>query len=180
MCARCALATRRPTHPRAGSAGNAHVRHDRSDGQGDRRGGRQDPVEDVRARARARAPPGDFRLAPRRRSVRARALARAVQSSQSTPSGPSSVSSLSFQEEQYSEPSPFFDRRQTVSGVGRGEQRRIYDERKRTIIPKQGLRLVLIDKSAFVVRSKQIVRDRARDIEIVQRFLGPAAPLAIG
>lgn len=71
---------------------------------------------------------------------------------------------VEFHEEQHSRPSPLFDRRRTVSGVGRGEQRRIYDERKRTLIPQHGLRLVMIEKAAFVVRSRQIVRDRSEDI----------------
>lgn len=75
---------------------------------------------------------------------------------------------VEFQEEQHSRPSPFFDRRQTVSGVGRGEQRRIYDERKRRAIPEHGLRLVVIEKVAFEVRSRRIVRDRARDLEVVR------------
>lgn len=64
------------------------------------------------------------------------------------------------------------DRRQTVSGVDYGEQRRLYDERKRLLIPKNGLRLVVIEKSAFVVRSKRIVRDPARDIAVVREHLG--------
>jgi hypothetical protein len=79
---------------------------------------------------------------------------------------------VEFQEEQHSQPSPFFDRRQTVSGVGRGEQRRIYDERKRLLIPKHRLRLVVIEKSAFSVKSKRIVRDRATDIAVVRHHLG--------
>lgn len=78
---------------------------------------------------------------------------------------------VEFQEEQHSQPSPFFDRRQTVSGVGRGEQRRLYDERKRTVIPAHGLRLVVIEKSEFIVRSRRIVRDRARDVDVVRRCL---------
>lgn len=83
---------------------------------------------------------------------------------------------VEFQEEQHSKPSPFFDRRQTVSGVGRGEQRRLYDERKRLLIPKHGLRLVVIEKSAFVVKSKRIVRDPARDIAVVREHLGSERP----
>ena len=78
---------------------------------------------------------------------------------------------VEFQEEQHSQPSAFFDRRQTVSGVGRGEQRRIYDERKRLLVPKHGLRLVVIEKSAFVVRSKRIVQDRLRDTAVVRDHL---------
>ncbi|NMD56426.1 MULTISPECIES: hypothetical protein [Tsukamurella] len=81
---------------------------------------------------------------------------------------------VEFQEEQHSQPNRFFDRRETVSGVGRGEQRRIYDARKRTLIPEHGLRLIVIEKSAFEVRSKRIVRDRASDISVVREHLaGP-------
>ncbi|RIS02749.1 hypothetical protein D2E70_16220 [Mycobacteroides abscessus] len=78
---------------------------------------------------------------------------------------------VEFQEEQHSQPSPFFDRRQTVSGVGRGEQRRRYDERKRTLIPERGLKLVVIEKSEFTLKSRRIVRDRSRDVEVVRRCL---------
>jgi hypothetical protein len=80
---------------------------------------------------------------------------------------------VEFQEEQHSQPSPFFDRRQTVSGVGRAEQRRRYDERKRVEIPHHGLRLVVIEKSAFTVKSKRIARDRARDLAIIREHVGP-------
>ena len=76
---------------------------------------------------------------------------------------------VEFQEEQHTQPSPFFDRRHTVSGMGRGEQRRRYDQRKRTLIPQHGLRLAVIEKSEFVSRSRKIDRDRARDLETVRR-----------
>lgn len=83
---------------------------------------------------------------------------------------------VEFQEEQHSKVSPFFDRRETVSGVNRGEQRRLYDERKRLLIPKHGLRLVVIEKSAFVVKRKRIVRDPARDKAVVREYLGSERP----
>lgn len=79
---------------------------------------------------------------------------------------------VEFQEEQHYEPSPFFDRRQTVSGVGRGEQRRLYDARKRELVPANGLNLVVIAKSGFVLKSKRIVRERTRDSGIVGALLG--------
>lgn len=79
---------------------------------------------------------------------------------------------VEFQEEQHTQPSPFFDRRQTVSGVRRGEQRRLYDQRKARLIPEHGLRFVVIDKSAFVVKSARIVRDHERDASIVSHHLG--------
>lgn len=78
---------------------------------------------------------------------------------------------VEFQEEQHTQPSPFFDRRHTVSGMGRGEQRRRYDERKRTLIPEHGLRLVVIEKSEFTLKSRRIDRDRTRDLEVVRRHL---------
>lgn len=83
---------------------------------------------------------------------------------------------VEFQEEQHSQPSPFFDRRQTVSGVGRGEQRRLYDARKRELVPMHALRLVVIEKSAFFVRSKRIVRNRQVDLDIVRQHLAVGAP----
>lgn len=76
---------------------------------------------------------------------------------------------VEFQEEQHTQPSPFFDRRHTVSGMGRGEQRRRYDQRKRTLIPEHGLRLVVIERSEFTLKSRKIDRNRARDLEIVRR-----------
>ncbi|EIU84106.1 hypothetical protein MM1S1540310_0353 [Mycobacteroides abscessus subsp. bolletii 1S-154-0310] len=78
---------------------------------------------------------------------------------------------VEFQEEQHSQPSPFFDRRQTVSGVGRAEQRRRYDERKRTEIREHGMQLIVIEKSAFTVKSKRIARDRAGDLAVVREHL---------
>ncbi|RIR77111.1 hypothetical protein D2E65_16165 [Mycobacteroides abscessus] len=78
---------------------------------------------------------------------------------------------VEFQEEQHSQPSPFFDRRQTISGMGRSEQRRLYDQRKRVLIPEHGLKLVVIEKSAFVLKSRKIDRDRARDLQVVRRHL---------
>ncbi|WP_232007833.1 MULTISPECIES: hypothetical protein [Mycobacterium] len=80
---------------------------------------------------------------------------------------------MEVQEQQHSEAVEFFDRRQTVSGVGRAEQRRRYDERKRTDITAHGMRLIVIEKSAFTVKSKRIARDRARDLAVVREHLGP-------
>jgi hypothetical protein len=41
-------------------------------------------------------------------------------------------------EVQHFESVPLFDRRQTVSGVSRGEQRRIYDARRAEVLPQHG------------------------------------------
>jgi hypothetical protein len=78
---------------------------------------------------------------------------------------------VEFHEEQHYQPSAFFDRRQTVSGVGRGEQRRLYDSRKRTLLPKHGLRLIVMARSQFITKSKRIVREHERDIALVRALL---------
>mgnify|MGYP006989492930 FL=1 len=78
---------------------------------------------------------------------------------------------IEFQEKQHTEAVPFFDRRQTVSGVGRGEQRRRYDQRKLELVPAHGLRLVVIHNAEFTVRSGRIVRLHERDIAVVRSRL---------
>jgi hypothetical protein len=80
---------------------------------------------------------------------------------------------VEFQERQHTEAVRHFDKPDvmTVSGVHRGEQRRLYDQRKAELIPEHDIRLVIIDKAEFVVRSNRIVRDRERDLDVVRRFL---------
>ena len=78
---------------------------------------------------------------------------------------------VEFQEKQHTEAVPLFDRRATVSGVARGEQRRLYDQRKAELIPANGLRLAVIHKSAFITRRDRIVRQHDHDIAIVREHL---------
>jgi len=74
---------------------------------------------------------------------------------------------------QHSEAVPFFDKpdRLTVSGVSRGEQRALYDELRRNLIPSQGLRLVIVTLDDSVGKRGKIVRDHDRDIAAVTRIL---------
>lgn len=51
---------------------------------------------------------------------------------------------VEYRERQHDEPTAFFDRRATVSGIGRGEQRRRYDALRDTLIPEHGLTLLII------------------------------------
>jgi len=78
---------------------------------------------------------------------------------------------VEFQEKQHTESVPIFDRRATVSGIPRGEQRRLYDQRKAELIPAHGVRLVVIHKSEFEVRRDRIVRDHDRDVAVVRSRL---------
>ncbi len=54
---------------------------------------------------------------------------------------------VEIDEEQHREPTPLFDRRSTVSGVSRGEQRRIYDARKRAAAPAHGYYILALEWS---------------------------------
>jgi hypothetical protein len=80
---------------------------------------------------------------------------------------------MEFQEEQHSRAVKLFDKPDvlTVSGVHRGEQRRLYDERKALLISENGLRLVVIHKTDFTLRRKHIEPDSARDMAVVRRAL---------
>ncbi len=56
---------------------------------------------------------------------------------------------IEFHERQHTGPVPFFDRRITASGVSRGIQRRIYDQRRRNVLPKYGIKLVEFSINEF-------------------------------
>lgn len=82
-------------------------------------------------------------------------------------------------ESQHYLPTPHFDKPDvmTVSGVHRGLQRRLYDERKAELIPQHGLRLIALPITAFEVRGKKIKRNPERDIEVVRSVLSEAGLL---
>ena len=80
---------------------------------------------------------------------------------------------VEFYERQHSEAVPFFDKpdRLTVSGVSRGEQRALYDERRRQLVPQQGIRLVVITLDDLENKRGKIVRDHDRDLAVVAKLL---------
>lgn len=79
---------------------------------------------------------------------------------------------IEYREKQHTEAVKFFDRRQTVSGVGRGEQRRIYDQRRRDMLPKHGITLVEIGYDEFEHdRSKRLIRNKEKDMAIIKKRL---------
>jgi hypothetical protein len=81
---------------------------------------------------------------------------------------------IEYRERQHDEAVPFFDRRQTVSGVGRGEQRRLYDQRRETEIPKHELQLVIIRPSNLSHDGRlRLLRDRERDLATLTTLLRP-------
>lgn len=79
---------------------------------------------------------------------------------------------VEFKERQHTEEVKFFDKRQMVSGVGRGEQRNIYDQRRREVLPKHGIKLIEFDYSEFEhTRAKKLVRNREEDLRVIIKKL---------
>jgi len=60
----------------------------------------------------------------------------------------------------------------TVSGCHRGDQRRLYDERRRTVFPAQGVRFLELDYTMFHHdRAKRLRRDPAADQAVIKAKL---------
>lgn len=60
----------------------------------------------------------------------------------------------------------------TISGVHRGEQRKIYDERRRDVLPKNDITLIEFSYSDFNHdRQKRIIRNQKQDSEVVRKIL---------
>ncbi len=82
---------------------------------------------------------------------------------------------VEYRERQHYEAVPFFDRRQTVSGVGRGDQRRLYDERREFEIPRHGLTLVVIKSSDLDADDRgRLRRNWGADIDALRRLIRSA------
>jgi hypothetical protein len=76
---------------------------------------------------------------------------------------------IEYRERQHSEPVAFMDRRQTVSGCSRGEQRKRYDERRREVLTKNALILIELDYAMFSQTSRKRLRRISSDDESVIR-----------
>lgn len=85
---------------------------------------------------------------------------------------------VEFHERQHSAPVKLFDKRQTISGVSRGEQRKIYDQRRREVLPKHGITVVEFTVDEFPHNSrKKLLRkpkeDKAVILEKLKSFIKP-------
>lgn len=77
---------------------------------------------------------------------------------------------VEYYERQHSESVKLFDSKMTVSGVTRDVQRRIYDERRKTELPKHGIDLQVISYSDFGTY-KKLKRNREADLMVVKKLL---------
>lgn len=79
---------------------------------------------------------------------------------------------IEYREKQHTEEVAFFDKRITSSGISRGEQRKRYDELRRTEIPKNGLDLIEFDYSEFGhTKGKRLLRNKVEDEKIIREKL---------
>jgi hypothetical protein len=80
---------------------------------------------------------------------------------------------IEYQERQHDQPIRHFDKPDvlTVSGVHRGVQRRIYDERRAVEIPAHGLRLIVVKPSDLTDRRGRLLRRRDHDLEALRLLL---------
>ena len=81
---------------------------------------------------------------------------------------------VEYSERQHTESVTFFDKpdKITISGVHRGEQRKIYYERRRQILPTNNIRLIEIPYSQFKHNAqKRIIRNSELDEKIIRRLL---------
>lgn len=81
---------------------------------------------------------------------------------------------IEYRERQHDEPVAHFDKPDvlTVSGVHRGIQRRIYDDRRAAEVPAHGLRLVVIRPSDLTAdRSGRLMRRREPDEAALRALL---------
>jgi hypothetical protein len=81
---------------------------------------------------------------------------------------------VEYRERQHTEKVKHFDKpnTMTISGVHRGKQREIYDQRRRTELPKHGIKLIEISYIDFDFdNAKKIVRNKEKDTAIVKELL---------
>lgn len=87
---------------------------------------------------------------------------------------------VEYQERQHDEPVAHFDKpdRLTVSGVHRGIQRRMYDDRRAAEVPAHGLRLIVLRPSDLTADDRgRLLRRRAPDETVLRpSLLGEPRP----
>jgi hypothetical protein len=80
---------------------------------------------------------------------------------------------IEYKERQHSEPVKFFDRRMTVSGMGRGEQRKKYDKLRLDILPQHGIKVVELFYSDFDHNSSKRIYRNEKVKDIIVSKLSP-------
>jgi hypothetical protein len=77
---------------------------------------------------------------------------------------------IEYNERQHTEGVNFFDKpdKMTVSGVSRGEQRKIYDQRRKDVLPEHGIELIVLSYFDFNYNNqKRLIRSESKDLKII-------------
>lgn len=82
---------------------------------------------------------------------------------------------VEYRERQHGERVAIMDDRSTISGVPRGVQRQIYDRRREDLIPRHGLRLVIVNARDLCSdrRGRLLRSDERADREMLRALLSP-------
>ncbi len=80
---------------------------------------------------------------------------------------------IEYRERQHSEKVDFFDRRSTVSGMGRGEQRKRYDQLRREVLPAHGINLIEFDFFSFKHHANRRLFRCEEDRTVISERLNP-------
>lgn len=79
---------------------------------------------------------------------------------------------IEYHERQHSEHVKVFDNKMTCSGVTRGEQRKIYDQRRRDLLPQNGITLIEFSYSDFKhKKNKRLQRIENEDRTVIYNKL---------
>lgn len=81
---------------------------------------------------------------------------------------------VEYLEPQHTKAVEFFDKpdKLTASGVPRSEQRRLYDERRKKVLPENGIALLALSYSSFSCNSKgKLLRNKTEDLVVVKKAL---------
>lgn len=79
---------------------------------------------------------------------------------------------VEYREMQHTEIVAFFDKRMTCSGCNRAQQRRLYDQKRREVLPQQGIRLIELDYTSFQHdKQRRLKRDSVSDEEVIRKKL---------
>ena len=79
---------------------------------------------------------------------------------------------IEYYEKQHTETVKLFDKKNTVSGVTRDVQRRIYDKRRKEVLPQHGIEVIILSYSDFDFdNQKKIIRNPEKDLEIIRQKL---------
>lgn len=81
---------------------------------------------------------------------------------------------VEYHERQHSEPVKIMDARMTLSGCTRGEQRRLYDQRRLLELPKHKKQYIVLDYSMFAHDGRKVLRRNPEvDLKEIRRRLRP-------